>query len=199
MMMNQANTQRLAQSVRPVSRVRGFTLIELMIVVAIIGILATIATPSYLNYVARAKAAELLVQYDALRERAIIGANDKGWDLCKMTVSGTSTGTPGSTTHPFVQNPINQLIPPESLQNPYVTMTVGITSPHFGTTNTPASSTNLRMLSLTAGVRYQDGPMKVAVARAFIHELEKVGMLVNSVDRQSVVVGTFYLTNQACN
>ncbi|MEO8332348.1 MAG: prepilin-type N-terminal cleavage/methylation domain-containing protein [Gallionella sp.] len=46
---------------------KGFTLIELMIVVAIIGILAAVAIPAYGDYTARAQASEAFVLMDGLK------------------------------------------------------------------------------------------------------------------------------------
>lgn len=64
---------------------QGFTLIELMIVVAIIGILAAVALPAYQDYTVRAKVSEVILAADTCKT-AIVEASQTG-------LASTPTGT----------------------------------------------------------------------------------------------------------
>ncbi|KNH13081.1 pilin [Vibrio cyclitrophicus] len=57
---------------------KGFTLIELMIVVAIIGVLSAIAVPAYQNYVTRSEASSGLATLKALVTTAELHVQEEG-------------------------------------------------------------------------------------------------------------------------
>lgn len=71
---------------------KGFSLIELMVVIAIVGLLAAVATPSYTDYVNRAQLSKIYSTMDYIKKQAIIynsingtwpqsgGSYNGGWD-----------------------------------------------------------------------------------------------------------------------
>ena len=83
---------------------KGFTLIELMIVVAIIGILAAIAIPAYQNYTIRAQVTEGLSLADSFKTGvAEFYQNNGAWPAGSSAVaSSTSIYMPGATTGKYV-------------------------------------------------------------------------------------------------
>ncbi len=74
---------------------KGFTLIELMIVVAIIGILAAVALPAYQDYTKRAKMSEVVLAASACRT-AITEASQTGLPVALTVADGFGCGEGGT-------------------------------------------------------------------------------------------------------
>ena len=70
---------------------QGFTLIELMIVVAIIGILAAIAIPAYQDYTAKAQSSEAFTLLDGLKT-PIVDQMSQNLNDCSIPATAITVG-----------------------------------------------------------------------------------------------------------
>jgi len=120
---------------------KGFTLIELMIVVAIIGILAAVAIPAYSNYTKKAKFQEVIQATQAIKTAVEICASDLG---AVTDCDAGSNGIPDDTSGGTATSPvIGKYVKSVATSNGVITATA------VGASGTPHQGLEAETYSLT--------------------------------------------------
>lgn len=148
--------QRLSNTTN--QRESGFTLMELMIVIAIIGILASVAVPQYAKYMNRSKFGELILATNTIKTAIAECYHWNGLDFPKCNVSVGSPGAVGQVTAAMLTRAassqrIDSITVTPTGDNPTITVTpaagfgLEVTDTYILTGETITSATGSKILN----------------------------------------------------
>ena len=136
---------------------KGFTLIELMIVVAIIGILAAVALPAYQDYTIRAKVSEGLVLGSALKVTVADNAANAIADGSGGLFAGSATGTQAAPALCAAAGTCVLTAPTKNIATITGTTATGLIAINYSTAIAPAASNLLQINPTSNGAVLASG------------------------------------------
>ncbi len=141
---------------------QGFTLIELMIVVAIIGILAAVAIPSYQNYTKKAKFTELVLATAPLKQAVDECVQSQGLGA-GTPVTGCAPGSNGIPANPTATGMIGTIFTDPS-GNGKITVTSAIGAGLVDSVNTYSYILAPSAVNNNGGVNWSTDPTSTCLA-----------------------------------